>query len=362
MKINNKATSISFHRAFSLIELLGIMSIIGIIIGVITYPMLGWIERQRLQAERENLNVLKKEIEASFFQGKYIKNISAIPSDMPPSMVPATPAAEATSELTLFDEGVPATDEGFYSRSWYAKLASLRGSSGFSGTTLAGAEGSLRDVAYNMYGSRRILIAGPYGENDGQRYLLLSLMFSRRGAAGELAFATPPDRSDKAAFESWFNSLYAFDWNKGDTAADLVSQLADGTSLKWVSPTSSKLTYAQRVVAVRIVQPRFHISINNTTNDDGVDLLANVTALDSLSDADVGERERYPTTGTGFIWNTTTSHGVAENGKVGIFPKGEKGILMGRKVLVLDKNAHTKLIFPIESSKVITYQNGIVTP
>lgn len=365
MKQNNKTTAAPVRPAFSLIELLGIMSIIGIIVGIITYPMLGWIEQQRLQAERAHLDEIKKEIEASFFQD-YKKNISAIPNatDLPQKLFLKIGGTEDVT--TVFDRGIPATNENFNGNSWYAKLAVLRGATGFPAGVLSTAEGSLRDVAYNMYGTRRMLIAGPYDEPEGQRYLLLSLMFSRRSAAGSLAFAAMPDRTNTAEFKAWFDHLYNFDWRKGDNTGDLIAELADG-DINWVSASSSKLTYAQRVLSVRIVQPRFRIWVNSTSTDDGVDLFANVVEVSSTDwPGDVGVRQRYLYNAdlndprwNGSAGTVIDSMPLAIN--PGTFPLSDvPGILAGRMVTVRDKNLQLKLSFPIDANKVITYQNGVV--
>ena len=260
--MNNIKKDTSPRRGFTLVELIGIMTIVAILAGLATLPMIGMIEQARFKAERDKLAMLAREAQASFRQDDYTVNLSMLPMDLPvdaaisgtgqPSMTSVTPA--------VFDATMPGSGEIFNENAWYARLAKLRGQTATAWTD----GGDLEDIVYNAYHRRRLMIAGPY-EARQQRYIILSFMFQ-----GGPNLPNPPSptpdygrielSASGTAYENWFNVIYNHQWGE---KADSVP---GGWDSKWSDSPRGSRNYMQRVFAQRIVQPRYTVTVNNNSH------------------------------------------------------------------------------------------------
>ncbi|MDR2981946.1 MAG: hypothetical protein LBV12_06825 [Puniceicoccales bacterium] len=248
---------------FTLVELLAIMCILAILAGIMIFPAYGLIERTRFDKEVDVTQKIAEEIKTSFRMDDLTKNISAINGSIPDTVTPTRFDYELLTEV-----GTDSTALTY--DSWYSRLARARGETPPpDGTLLSNdsqVKGELRAIVFNAYGSRRLLLVGPANDKEvnreAQRYLLLSFMFSNKDA--ELAIPAPSSTDytvsaadgDMTSYENWFNTLYEHNW--GPTCSR-----PSGWGAEWDGKSPTGMTYAQRVIAVRIVQPRHRVTINN---------------------------------------------------------------------------------------------------
>lgn len=233
-------------KGFSLVELMAVMTIIAILAGVISAPLLGVLERARLDAEEKRLNQIAEQIKSTF-QSEDLEevNVSALKEDIPSTVNP-----------TVFDfygtvagnsnGAIPNGDLG--SRNWYSKVGRQIGTA----MTLDG----VKSIFENANNGRRYLIAGPK-ENNVQRYLLLSFMLP-----DDISLAMPkaPAVTEEADYAAWFDEIFLNEWGMDHSTAPVSWGAAWNNSRRGI-------TNAGRVKAVRIIQQRYRISLNvNLTN------------------------------------------------------------------------------------------------
>jgi hypothetical protein len=293
----------------------------------------------------------------SFRQDDLDKNISAIAGDMP--------VYAGTARETEFDYGTPSASAGVTANAWYARLASLRGQ-GFGTGALADKSGDLYEIGYNARKGRRALFVGPQ-EMGRQRYLLLSFMFEDGptlplpSAFGSWAGSTFTPGAD---YTYWFNSLYEHTW--GETASPPVYTSgstdntgwgfsgSDSIQAAWSVKNARGRSFAERVVAERIVQPRYFVTVNNNS--------PRIPASGTAS-VDI-EADRVYVYGNMFVWTdwmtssttgTPPSPGVSERidarespsrmgNHVDMIPRTGYGFLEGRRVVIVrQRNALTPI-------------------
>lgn len=309
---------------FTLVEVIAVLTIIGVLVGVMALPFIGLIESARMRAERQTMVMLAAEIKASFRQDDIDKNISALPGDMPRYTT-------GGPHETVFDYGPTAAGEMVIENAWYARLTKLRGQVLTFGT-LNTRGGDIYAIAFNAYNARRVLLVGPY-EASQQRYILLSFMF----VDGPALPAAPGPRGDMvlnvfepvAGYAAWFDAIYNHTW--GET-----SDAPAGWDAAWNATNARGRSFAQRVVAERIVQPRYTVTINNLTNPTPTADAAVFNAPDRI--------HVYSNMFSMTDWNTA---GVAEcvdardsplpresTNNVEMFPRTRIGILEGRRLVI----------------------------
>jgi prepilin-type N-terminal cleavage/methylation domain-containing protein len=328
------------NKGFTLVEIIAVMTVIGILFGVMLLPFLGIIENAQMRAERQKVAALAAEIKMSFRQDDFYKNISAVVGDMP-NYTTGGPYE------TTFDYGTPAGNESVIGTAWYARLASLRGQ-GFGSGELASKTGDIYEIAYNSKKVRRVLLAGPREMNQ-QRYLLLSFMFNDgpalpnapgpRGAMVDGSFVPVAD------YASWFNAMYEHTWGEtSDAPTSGEGWVGSGTTLQaaWNHKGARGRSYAERVVAERITQPRYRVVVNNNSP----------RTESKLKPGLFIEPDRVYVYGNMLAWtdwkSTMDTPGVAERvdavespGAVGgrpenvvMLPKNGYGFLEGRRVVI----------------------------
>jgi prepilin-type N-terminal cleavage/methylation domain-containing protein len=311
------------NKGFTLVEVIAVLTIIGVLAGVMLLPFLGIIESAQMRAERKNVAMLATEIKMSFRQDDFYKNISAVVGDMP-NYISGGPYE------TEFDYDVPPIGESVSANAWYARLASMRGQAITSGT-LMDKSGDVYEIAYNEKKARRVLFVGPREMNQ-QRYLLLSFMFAdgpalpaapgKRGAMVSGAF------EPVAGYDTWFNNMYKHTW--GETA-----EVPDGWDAAWSEKNARGRSFIERVVAERISQPRYQVVVNN-----------NSTKTESkINPGMYIEADRVYVYGNMLSWTDWDTAGVSERidafdsldkegETVAMIPRTGYGFLEGRRVIV----------------------------
>jgi hypothetical protein len=289
----------------------------------------------------------------SFRQDDLDNYISAIAGDMPNYTVGV--------HETEFDYGTPSASAGVTANAWYARLASLRGQ-GFGSGALADKSGDLYEIAYNARKGRRALLVGPR-EMNRQRYLLLSFMFEDGptlplpSAFGSWVSGTFVPGAD---YKQWFDALYEHTW--GETASPPMYETSgttsttgwglsdtDGIQVAWNVKNARGRSFAERVVAERIVQPRYFITVNNNSSK---------TLASGTAGVDI-QPDRVYVFGNMFAWSdwkSTSSNppGVSERVDaresptpnlgytVDMIPRTGFGFLEGRRVVIVrQRNAST---------------------
>jgi prepilin-type N-terminal cleavage/methylation domain-containing protein len=307
---------------FTLVEVIAVCTVIGIMAGVMIYPVLGMIDNARKRAERTALAKIADEIRESFAIDDLTGNISALPGELPWNTATNTPAVAPTQ----FDVGKPLdlAPANVTGNDWYIKLARLRGQ----GSTSAAEGTSAHDIAVNAWKGRRVLYAGP-GEDNRQRYILLSFMFPEEDIP---AIGAQPAVYDD--YKAWFDAIYDHDWGKpaaGNPAA------ADWGG--WGETRLRGQSFAERVAVERIIQRRYAILVNNATrnNDiiprptDTVSIYANLMdgwnwANSGTSGVAAGVKYEFPNTD----YATANGSTRAKDEALGRY----KGLLAGRHVVV----------------------------
>lgn len=248
------------RQGFSLLEILGVLAIMAILVGIAAGPTLAMIERARQDAEARVLQRMATEIESSF-QSSDLNgmNISALPGESEdPNWVTTFDApGSATFPTTSYDgENYPVINSPGTNPWWFVKLARARGNplpDIAAGNWSRGANGSLYDLLTNAYVRPRVLIAEPNTLNfTSQRYLLISLM-----APLHRALPIPgPLGTDDLSIRTWFDSIWNNNFDQGNVPA--------GWDAEW-----NRNNNAQKLQIIRITQPRFQLTINNTSKTDG---------------------------------------------------------------------------------------------
>lgn len=331
------------RRAFTLVELIAVMTIIAILAGVSALPMLGLIEQARYKAERDHLATLANEARMSFRQDDLDKNLSALKPDLPGTLphyvtigTPPPPVNPA-----LFDAQIPAAGEIVNEHAWYARLTKLRGQTLYAGR-LNDQNGDIRSIAYNSYHRRRVMLAGPL-EKGRQRYIILSFMFQD----GPLLPAAPADGrlKDMGAgevsnpdYETWFNAIYDAEW--GDKAHSPPAAWDAGAQAAWSDGYRGR-NYMQRVIAQRIVQPRYQVTVNN--NSHGYDQPGGTPGSTVRIHSDSVYIYANMVKWTSFNYSGLRSQAdgrelpaavVPRYDSVKVFPERNEGILEGRRVVI----------------------------
>jgi len=231
-------------RAFSLLEIVLVLFILGILVAAIAPSLREVIERGRRDAEAKALDELAATLATTFDATDLTNdNIAA----MPGTIGPADTATRFSSSTTATSATTAATD-------WFAKVARARGLTpqiGVAPTTAA--QPALAQIAYNPVGNPRLLFAGP-SESGRQRFLLVSLT-----ARSDQLVLPPYDAS-----ASWFDALWNNDWESrtAQPPAYWTGTLTPAQLAAWTQG-SSGLTQVYRLCVRRIVLPKFTVTVNN---------------------------------------------------------------------------------------------------
>lgn len=231
-------------RAFSLLEIVLVLFVLGIVAAALAPAMRDVVEKARREAETKSLEELANTITASFENSDLTNlNLAALPGTI-------GPGDTATAFSTSTSGGYASTAAA----DWYAKVARARGLTPQIGVApSATAQPELARIAFNGLGNPRLLIAAP-AESGRQRFLLVSLM------ARSDQLVLPAYEANAA----WFDSLWNTNWENKTAAipAYWSGRLTPAQLAAW-SEGSGGQTQASRLCVRRIVLPKFRVSVNN---------------------------------------------------------------------------------------------------
>jgi prepilin-type N-terminal cleavage/methylation domain-containing protein len=323
------------QAGFSLFEVIVVLILLSIFVGILSYPILGMLDSAEMRAERKKLALIASEIRSTFHNDLLESyNISAVTGEV-----------SGACPVTLFDilPKDPA-DDLVNANSWFTRLANLR--SGISlptGGTVYNSSADVRDLTINHFRRRRLLILGPTNENEQLRYLLLSLMIPDNTPVN-LTIPNPADTNpSSAAYKEWFDKIYLHDWGVANDGPEGWDNIWSGTSLHGY-------TFTQRVLAERIVQRRFFLTVNNQ-GEDAIGVYTNLRKLSDFSASDV-LRDKI---NAGLSNQEFPNHVIIE-GK-----QRTQGILDGRRVLIytiyandIDRQKALLFSFQMNETTVVT--------
>lgn len=231
-------------RAFSLLEIVLVLFVLGIVAAAVAPSLREVIERGRRDAEAKTLDELASTLATTFDATDLTNdNVAAVPGTI-----------GAADTATRFSTSTTATSATTSAADWFAKAARARGLTpqiGAAPTTAA--QPALALIAYNPTGNPRLLFAGP-SEAGRQRFLLVSL-------------TARPDQLALPSFEAtaaWFDALWNADWESrtAQPPSYWTGKLTPAQLGAWTQG-SSGLTQVYRLCVRRIVLPKFTVTVNN---------------------------------------------------------------------------------------------------
>lgn len=231
-------------RAFSLLELVLVLFVLGVLAASLAPSVRGTIEKARTESERRLLGDIASTITASFEATdlSYL-NVAALPGTIGPGDVP-----------TRFSTTTSASYAATAGDDWFAKVGRQRGITPLSGPPPSfAAQPELARIAQNELGNPRFLFLGP-AESGRQRFLLVSLM------ARTDQLVLPPFEANAA----WFDAVWEHNWE--NRAAPLpaywTSRLTPAHAAAWTTG-SGGTTQVWKLCVQRILLPKFRVSVNN---------------------------------------------------------------------------------------------------
>ena len=256
----------------TLLMVLTAVAIVAILAGMLAPVLADKLDDARLRAERGAVDALREDfmgtLDATDFNGT---NESSVPSAGLPTGTVFTTFDTATAVAArLYAPTITVDPAG-----WATKLAVQRGiTTAAAGSVYGFLPGNAyTQVAFNGCGLQRCLVLGPAGEVGLQRYLLLSLLVP---ANRVLPF---PAGDPTQLFDSlWDNS---WESTTAQAPASWASLLTAGQYALWNSVASANRTNASRLIVARIVQPKYTVTVADTSPTDAawVDLGPATAAL-----------------------------------------------------------------------------------
>ncbi len=234
----------SQNGAFSLLEIVLVLSVIAILSSVLLPSARGLIAQTQRDAESRALQSLAKTITASFQSSDLsLLNVAALPGTIGPADLPTDFSVSTSVNYNT------TTDSH-----WFAKVARAQGISPLIGVAPSrSAQPELARIAYNQTGNPRWLFAAA-DETGKQRFLLVSLS----GRPDQLV--VPPYESSSA----WFDAIWNHDWES--RTAELpdfwLSRLSSDQISTWLQSPGG-LSRVNQFCVQRIVLPKYQLSVNN---------------------------------------------------------------------------------------------------
>jgi type II secretory pathway pseudopilin PulG len=239
----NPRPPLSEKFAFTLLEILAVTAIVGLL-AITTLP--GVIQRMvdgQLAGEDAALESLRQDMLRTLDSSDFA-NINLLPAADSPAMV--TP--------TNFTGNPDAVFAATTAADWFAKLATVRGTSFTAAAPTRTAQPALADILFNRYSRARLVVLGP-AEANQQRLLLISLM----APANQLVM---PVNDGTAA---WFDTVWNTNWDlrTATLPAAWTASLTPAQAAAW-NGASGKDSRLPRLRVVRITVPKFVVNVTNT--------------------------------------------------------------------------------------------------
>ena len=229
-------------RAFSLLEIVLVLFVLGALAAALTPSVRDIIEKSRRDSEVRTLEELATVIAQSFDNTDLTNlNVAALPGTI-----------AATDSPTIFSASTTALYPTTDNASWFAKVARLRGLTPQVGVA-PNTQPELGRIAFNPLGNSRLLFAGP-DEAGRQRFLLVSL------AARSEQLALSPYEAGSA----WFDAIWNHDWeSRSATLPAFWQSRLTGPQITAWHQGSGGLTQIHRFIVRRIVLPKFRVTVND---------------------------------------------------------------------------------------------------
>jgi prepilin-type N-terminal cleavage/methylation domain-containing protein len=231
------------RNGFTLIEILGVLLIIGILASMAIPGVVRRYIDDQMRAEDQMLGLVQQDIVRSFDSEDFANvNIAALGGEVPAGITP-----------TAFSSTVSPNYVGTNAYDWFGKLSTLRGIAVTSAPPTTAGQPALASIVFNSYNRSRLLFLGPTEANQ-QRFLLISIM----ARTDQLVM---PENDGTAA---WFNAIWNTEWNTryASVPSYWATILSSAQVAAWNGNSTGSNLYRLRVV--RIVVPRYVISISNT--------------------------------------------------------------------------------------------------
>ena len=231
------------RSAFTLLEILAVAAIITLL-AIAALP--GAIQRlvdAQVAGEDAVLENLRKDLVRSLDSSDFANVNILAGADAAGVVLPTRFTGDP-------DAAFPATSAA----DWFAKLATVRGSSFSQAAPTPSVQPALADLLFNRYGRARLLVLGP-AETNQQRLLLISLM----APAAQLVLPA----SDGSA--AWFDTVWNTHWDSRTPAlpAAWAASLTAAQSAAW-NGNSSSGSRLYRLRVVRITVPKYTLNLSNT--------------------------------------------------------------------------------------------------
>lgn len=255
-------------RAFTLLEILVALAILGIIASILTPSLTQALLDRQLRAEDESLAQIKSDIIQSLDSDDF-DSVNILPeTDTTASEHSPVSATNTFAHPDLSFVGTNRSD-------WFAKIAAVRGTPYTADPPTRSFQPELSRLLFNEYGRARLLVIGPY-EATRQRLLLVSLM-------------APRDQLDLPADDhsaDWFNAVWSNNWDTkdGGLPAYWSGKLPAAQTAAWYD-NGGRGTNLYRLRVVRITIPRCTLNItnNSTTYNGYIYYNADHSRVDSLA-------------------------------------------------------------------------------
>ncbi len=239
-----RASGSNVVQAFSLLEIVLVLFIIGLMAAAVAPSLRDVLERGRRDAEAKSLDEIAATITATFDATDLTNdNVAALPGAIGPA-----------DTATRFSTSTAATSGTTAAVDWFAKVARARGlAPQISAAPTADVQPALAQLAFNSTGNPRLLFAGP-AEAGRQRFLLVSL------TARSDQLVLPPYEASAA----WFDAIWNADWESRTAQPPVywAGRLTPAQLAAWTDG-SSGLTQVNRLCVRRIVLPKFTVTVNN---------------------------------------------------------------------------------------------------